>query len=173
MAKPNPKDVQVVNEHLVQCLRDSVMVQNQTQVVHWGLLGSKFYQIHLLTGDIQTEMVEGIDNIAEHIRSINVMTPLRVDNLLGSRIQEIDLSNPYDEDKIILELSVVHDMLASFFEELAKYAGMIGDDLTQDMAADRGREHKKHQWHLKATMTYKYETQTDVNAKQIAEKSKG
>ena len=47
MAKPNPKDVQVVNEHLVQCLRDSVMVQNQTQVVHWGLLGSKFYQIHL------------------------------------------------------------------------------------------------------------------------------
>ena len=56
MAKPNPKDVQVVNEHLVQCLRDSVMVQNQTQVVHWGLLGSKFYQIHLLTGDIQTEM---------------------------------------------------------------------------------------------------------------------
>ena len=69
MANVNPKDAQLVNEHLVQCLRDSVMVQNQTQIVHWGLLGSKFYQIHLLTGDIQTEMVEGIDNIAEHIRA--------------------------------------------------------------------------------------------------------
>ncbi len=92
MASPNPKDVQVVNEHLVQCLRDSVMVQNQTQVVHWGILGSKFYQIHLLTGDIQTEMVEGIDNIAEHIRSINVMTPTSVVALLSSRLTDIEVA---------------------------------------------------------------------------------
>ena len=40
------------------------------------------------------------------------------------------------------------------FEELAKYAGMIGDDLTQDLAVERGRIHKKNQWHLRATMTY-------------------
>ena len=150
----NPKDAALVNEHLVQCLRDSVMVLHQTQLIHWGLLGSKFYQIHLLTGDIQTEMTEGIDNMAEHIRSINVMTPLGVENLLRTRMQEIDMSNPYDEDKIILELSVAHNVLAGLFEELAKYAGMIGDDLTQDLAVERGRVHKKNQWHLRATMTY-------------------
>ena len=138
MTKVNPKDAQLVNEHLVQCLRDSVMVQNQTQIVHWGLLGSKFYQIHLLTGDIQTEMVEGIDNIAEHIRSINVMTPASVVDLLSSRIKDIDITDPFDQDKIILDLSIAHDMLASCFEELAKYAGMIGDDLTQDLAVERG-----------------------------------
>jgi len=154
MSKPNPKDVQVVNEHLVQCLRDSVMVQNQTQIVHWGLLGSKFYQIHLLTGDIQTEMVEGIDNIAEHIRSINVMTPSGVLNLLQSRIQDIDISDPFDQDKIISDLSIAHDMLAGFFEQLAKYSVSIGDELTQDLAVERGRVHKKNQWHLRATMTY-------------------
>ena len=92
MANVNPKDAQLVNEHLVQCLRDSVMVQNQTQIVHWGLLGSKFYQIHLLTGDIQTEMIEGIDNIAEHIRSVNVMTPVSVADLLSSRIKDLDVT---------------------------------------------------------------------------------
>ena len=173
MDSVNPKDRKHVNDLVIQVLRDSMFVLEQTRLVHWGINGSKFYQIHLLTGDIQDEMHAGVDTIAEHARSINIMTPLSVTNLFSTRIQEINMSNPYDEDKIILELSVVHDMLASFFEELAKYAGMIGDDLTQDMAADRGREHKKHQWHLKATMTYKYETQTDVNAKQIAEKSKG
>ncbi len=166
MAKPNPKDVQVVNEHLVQCLRDSVMVQNQTQVVHWGLLGSKFYQIHLLTGDIQTEMVEGIDNIAEHIRSINVMTPSSVVDLLQSRIQDINLSDPFDQDKIISDLSIAHDMLASFFEELAKYAGLIGDDLTQDLAVERGRVHKKNQWHLRATMTYMTPNKEQIDVKE-------
>ena len=154
MNKVNPKDAQLVSDHLVQCLRDSVLVFNQTQLVHWGLLGSKFYQIHLLTGDIQTEMVEGIDNIAEHIRSVNLLTPISVADLLSSRIQDIDLKDPFDQDKIILDLSTAHDLLAGFFEELAKYSGMIGDDLTQDLAVERGRVHKKNQWHLRATMTY-------------------
>ena len=154
MPKANPKDVQAVNDHLVQCLRDSVFVLNQTQVVHWGLLGSKFYQIHLLTGDIQTEMAEGIDNVAEHIRSVNVMTPLSVADLLSSRIKDIEKFDPFDQDKLILDISNAHDMLAAAFEELAKYAGMIGDDLTQDLAVERGRIHKKNQWHLRATMTY-------------------
>jgi len=154
MNKVNPKDAQLVSDHLVQCLRDSVLVFNQTQLVHWGLLGSKFYQIHLLTGDIQTEMVEGIDNIAEHIRSVNLLTPISVADLLSSRIQDIDLTDTFDQDKIILDLSTAHDLLAGFFEELAKYSGMIGDDLTQDLAVERGRVHKKNQWHLRATMTY-------------------
>tara|TARA_R100000388_G_C7190462_1_gene133263 strand:+ start:190 stop:711 length:522 start_codon:yes stop_codon:yes gene_type:complete len=173
MSAVNPKDRSYVNDLVIQCLRDSMFVLETTRLVHWGLNGSKFYQIHLLTGDIQDEMHAGVDAIAEHARSINVMTPLRVDNLLGSRIKEIDMSNPYDEEKVILELSVAHDVLATLFEELAKYAGMIGDDLTQDMAADRGREHKKHQWHLRSTLTYQYETQTDVNEQQISEKSEG
>jgi len=106
MNKVNPKDAQLVSDHLVQCLRDSVLVFNQTQLVHWGLLGSKFYQIHLLTGDIQTEMVEGIDNIAEHIRSVNLLTPISVADLLSSRIQDIDLTDPFD----LLHLEQEHNI---------------------------------------------------------------
>ena len=162
MDSVNPKDRKLVNDLVIQVLRDSMFVLEQTRLVHWGINGSKFYQIHLLAGDIQDEMHAGVDTIAEHARSINIMTPLSVTNLFSTRIQEINMSNPYDEDKIILELSVVHDMLASLFEELAKYAGMISDDLTQDMAADRGREHKKHQWHLRSTLTYNYGTDEDV-----------
>ena len=58
-------------------------------------------------------MVEGIDNIAEHIRSINIMTPASVVDLLSSRIKDIDITDPFDQDKIILDLSVAHDMLAA------------------------------------------------------------
>ena len=35
-------------------------------------------------------MVEGIDNIAEHIRSVNVMTPVSVADLLSSRIKDLE-----------------------------------------------------------------------------------
>ena len=103
MDSVNPKDRSYVNDLVIQCLRDSMFVLETTRLVHWGVVGSKFYQIHLLTGDIQDEMHAGVDAIAEHARSINVMTTLRVDNLLSSRITEIDMSNPYDEEKVILE----------------------------------------------------------------------
>ena len=82
------------------------------------------------------------------------MTPVSVANLLSSRIKDIENFDPFDQDKLILDITTAHDMLAAAFEELAKYAGLVGDDLTQDLAVERGRIHKKNQWHLRATMTY-------------------
>ena len=82
------------------------------------------------------------------------MTPVSVADLLSSRIKDLENFDPFDQDKLILDITNAHDMLAALFEELAKYAGMIGDDLTQDLAVERGRVHKKNQWHLRATMTY-------------------
>ena len=82
------------------------------------------------------------------------MTPVSVGDLLSSRIKDLENFDPFDQDKLILDISNAHDILAGAFEELAKYAGMIGDDLTQDLAVERGRVHKKNQWHLRATMTY-------------------
>tara|TARA_B100000900_G_scaffold225827_1_gene191681 strand:- start:8415 stop:8927 length:513 start_codon:yes stop_codon:yes gene_type:complete len=151
----NPKDREYVNQLIIQSLRDSIFVLEQTRLIHWGINGPKFYQIHLLTESIQNEMHVAVDTIAEHARSVNLMTPLAVDNLLSTRLNDVDMSDPYDEEKVILEYSVVHDMLASFFEELAKYAGMIGDDLTQGLAVDRARKHKTYQWHLRSSLTYK------------------
>ena len=46
-------------------------------------MDQNFIKFIFLTGDIQDEMHAGVDAIAEHARSINVMTPLRVDNLLS------------------------------------------------------------------------------------------
>ena len=160
--KVNPKDKEYVDQLIVQSLRDSIFVLAQTRLVHWGINGPKFYQIHLLTEEIQDEMHKGVDEVAEHIRSINLMTPLAVDDLMSSRINQIDMSDPYDEEKLVLELSVVHDMLAGYFEELAKYSGMLGDELTQGLAVDRARKHKKYQWHLRSSLTYTISTEENV-----------
>ena len=154
MSESGASDVQITHDHLVQCLRDSVHVYLQTQLVHWGLVGSKFFPIHQLTNDIQSEMIEGIDEVAEHIRSINYMTPSHVGDLVSSRIRPVDMSDVFDQERIILDLSNAHDDLAGYFEDLAKMSASIGDELTQDLAADRGRTHKKNQWHLRASMDY-------------------
>jgi starvation-inducible DNA-binding protein len=80
MAKPQPEKVTACYSCLVQCLRDTIYVYNQTLLVHWGLMGGKFYSIHKLTQEIYEEMQEGADTIAEHIRSLDIATPKTVED---------------------------------------------------------------------------------------------
>ena len=141
--------------HLTQCLRDSIYVYHQTQLVHWNLMGGKFYQIHLLTERIYQEMEDGNDTIAEHIRSIDIATPKTVEDLIYSTMPEVPLDSCFNQEAIILQLATNHNLLAQKFEELIKMSEQIGDQLTLDLGVERGRVHKKNQWLLKANLDYK------------------
>ena len=141
--------------HLTQCLRDSTYVYHQTQLVHWNLMGGKFYQIHLLTERIYKELEEGIDTIAEHLRSLDIATPKTIEDLVYSTMPEVPLENCFNQEGIILQLATNHNLLAVKFEELAKMSEQIGDQLTLDLGVERGRVHKKNQWLLKSNLDYK------------------
>ena len=138
--------------HLVQCLRDSMHLYQQTLLVHWGLMGGKFYQIHKLTQMIYEEMQDGLDVIAEHIRSLDIATPKTVEDLTYSNLPSIPLEDCFKQEANISQLATNQNMLADRFQDLAAMAETIGDQLTLDLAVERGRAHKKFQWLLKATL---------------------
>jgi len=140
---------------LLQCLRDSVNIYHQTQLVHWGLMGGKFYELHLLTERIYKEMEEGIDTIAEHIRSLDIATPKTVMDLTYSNIPELPFENCFNQEGIILQLATNHNELAECFNELITMSNAISDQLTLDLGVERGRVHKKNQWLLKSNLDYK------------------
>ena len=138
--------------HLVQLLRGTSHLLNQTYIVHWNLIGSKFYSTHLLTESIYKEMQEGLDTVAEHIRSLNISTPFCVMDL--NEAKELD-PLPHDcfaQDEMITVLAKNYNKLAESFSKLSKEAEAIGDQLTMDLAAERGRAHKKQQWLLKSNL---------------------
>tara|TARA_R100000152_G_C6775119_1_gene203311 strand:- start:661 stop:1161 length:501 start_codon:yes stop_codon:yes gene_type:complete len=138
--------------HLVQLLRATSHLLNQTYIVHWNLIGSKFYSIHLLTEDIYKEMQDGLDTVAEHIRSLNISTPFCVMDL--NEAKELD-PLPHDcfaQDKMLSVLASNYNKLAESFSLLSEEAEAIGDQLTMDLAAERGRAHKKQQWLLKSNL---------------------
>ena len=137
---------------LVQCLRDSMRVYQQTLLVHWGLMGCNFYSIHKLTEQIYEEMQDGIDTIAEHIRSLDIATPKSVSDFTYSDIPEVPLDDCFDQEHIILQLASNHNLLASKLQELAAQSEEMGDQLTLDLAVERGRVHKKYQWLLKSNV---------------------
>lgn len=155
MAKPQSEKTSSCYANLVQCLRDSVHVYNQTQIVHWGMMGGKFYSIHNLTQQIYEEMQEGIDVVAEHIRSLDIATPKTVEDLVYSNMPGVPMDNCFDQEAIIRQLATNHNMLAQKFSDLAQMAESIGDQLTLDLAVERGRAHKKFQWLLKSSLDYK------------------
>lgn len=155
MAKIQPEKVTACYSCLVQCLRDSVHVYNQTLLVHWGLMGGKFYSIHKLTQEIYEEMQGGVDTIAEHIRSLDIATPKTVEDLVYSTMPSIPLENCFDQEAIIRQLATNQNMLADKFTDLASMSESLGDQLTLDLAVERGRFHKKFQWLLKSTLDYK------------------
>ncbi len=140
---------------LVQCLRDSMHLYQQTLLVHWNLMGGKFYSIHKLTQEIYEEMQGGNDTIAEHIRSLDIATPKTVEDLTYSTLPAIPLENCFAQEAIIAQLATNHNVLATTFENLAQMAESIGDQLTLDLAVERGRVHKKFQWLLKSNLDYK------------------
>lgn len=155
MPKIQPEKTTTCYSCLVQCLRDSVHVYNQTLLVHWGLMGGKFYSIHKLTQEIYEEMQGGVDTIAEHIRSLDIATPKTVEDLVYSTMPSIPLENCFDQEAIIRQLATNQNMLADKFTDLASMAEALGDQLTLDLAVERGRSHKKFQWLLKSTLDYK------------------
>jgi len=118
-------------------------------------MGEKFYQLHLLTERIYKELEEGIDTIAEHLRSLDIATPKTVEDLVYSTMPVVPLENCFNQDTIILKLATNHNLLAVKFEELAKMSEQIGDQLTLDLSVERGRTHKKNQWLLKANLSVK------------------
>ena len=130
-------------------------VYQQTLLVHWGLMGGKFYSIHKLTQKIYNEMQDGIDTVAEHIRSLDIATPKTVEDLTYSNMPGVPLENCFDQEAIIRQLATNHNMLADKFKELAAMAETVGDQLTLDLGVERGRAHKKFQWLLKSTLDYK------------------
>jgi starvation-inducible DNA-binding protein len=138
--------------HLVQCLRDSMHLYQQTLLVHWGLMGSKFYQIHTLTQMIYEEMQEALDVIAEHIRSLDIATPKTVEDLTYSNLPSVPLEDCFKQEAIISRLAANQNALADRFQDLAAMAETLGDQLTLDLAVERGRAHKKFQWLLKANL---------------------
>lgn len=155
MPKIQPEKTTACYSCLVQCLRDSVHIYNQTLLVHWGLMGGKFYSIHKLTQEIYEELQGGVDTIAEHIRSMDIATPKTVEDLIYSTLPSIPLENCFDQEAIIRQLATNQNILADQFANLATMAETVGDQLTLDLAVERGRAHKKFQWLLKSNLDYK------------------
>lgn len=67
---------------LITVFAETYTLMLKTQGAHWGAKGPDFLQLHLLHERIYEELYSGLDEIAELIRSMNVVVPASLPQLI-------------------------------------------------------------------------------------------
>ncbi len=117
---------------------------------HWNVEGTDFKQLHALFGDIYNELFEGIDDIAEHLRAMDVYAP-------GSYSRFKELSTVPEEQKIPTAATMVQKLLATNAIVIASLRECVKDAQEEELEeivnfiGGRLEAHTKHGWMLRAT----------------------
>jgi starvation-inducible DNA-binding protein len=120
-------------ENLNQLLADTITLRDMYKKHHWQVAGPTFYQLHLLYDKHHKEQSELVDSIAERIQTLGgisiAMAPDVAETTLIPRL-------PRGRQEVPVQLSRLlhaHEVILLESRSMAKQAGEIGDDGTNDL----------------------------------------
>ncbi|MBJ7900269.1 MAG: DNA starvation/stationary phase protection protein [Cyanobacteria bacterium RI_101] len=138
-----------IAEGLKKLLADTYTLYLQTHNFHWNVTGPQFRELHLMFEEQYNELALAVDEIAERIRSLDVVAP-------GTYKQFAQLSSIPEVDDIPSGTAMV-DILTSGHEQIVKTCRQVlklsqgaDDESTTSLASDRMRVHEKTAWMLRA-----------------------
>lgn len=118
---------------------------------HWNVEGMLFGELHSLFERIYTEVYESIDQFAEELRALQIITPASLSQF--SQLTYVEDENmPGDWRSMLQELLLDSDMMALKFQQLFMVAEQFGDHGLSNFLADRQDAHKKHSWMLRSSL---------------------
>jgi starvation-inducible DNA-binding protein len=120
-------------ENLNQVLADTMTLRDMYKKHHWQVAGPTFYQLHLLYDKHHKEQSELVDSIAERIQTLGgislAMAPDVAETTMIPRL-------PRGREEVPVQLSRLlhaHELILLESHSMAKQAGEIGDDGTNDL----------------------------------------
>ena len=144
-----PAQGPVVHE-LSRLLADTYTLYLKTQGFHWNVSGPLFRPLHLMFEEQYAELGEGIDEIAERIRTMGAIAP-------GSYRELARLTAVADEEgapeamEMVSRLIAGHEIVLRTAIAVVHVAEEDGDPALLDLATRRIAVHEKTLWMLRAT----------------------
>ena len=130
-------------------LADTYRLVFKTHAYHWCVEGPLFYSVHNLTESQYQDMFEAADVLAERMRALGHLTPMRFDEIARkSSIEDRDGDLP--AGAMISDLMDDHEAMAARLHELAALAADNRDIVTEDLAVARSTFHEKAAWMLRS-----------------------
>ncbi len=139
-----------IADGLKNLLADSYTLYLQTHNFHWNVSGPQFRELHLMFEEHYTELAVAVDDIAERIRTLDVIAPGTYKEFARlSSIKEVD-GVPSAEDMVDI-LTKGHEQVVKTSRQVLKLAQEGDDESTAALVSDRMRIHEKTSWMLRAT----------------------
>ncbi|WP_112323567.1 Dps family protein [Oceanibium sediminis] len=138
-----------VAKALGDVLADTYRLTFKTHAYHWNVAGPLFYAVHNLTEEQYEDMFAAADEIAERIRALGHLAPMKFAALMeDSALSDVD-GNP-NAGEMVAELAADHETVAHRLHALIELAETHKDGVTADLATARSAFHEKAAWMLRA-----------------------
>ena len=136
---------------LSRLLADSYTLYLRTHNYHWNVTGPMFNTLHQMFEDQYTELATAVDEIAERIRALGVLSP-------GSYREFSELTEIEEDDAVPTAQQMIAN-LVSGQETVARTARSIfplvekaSDEPTADLLTQRMQVHEKNAWMLRSML---------------------
>ena len=138
-----------IAEGLKRLLADTYTLYLQTHNFHWNVTGPQFRELHLMFEEHYNEMAVAVDDIAERIRTLDVVAPGTYKEFARlSSVKEVD--NIPSGTEMVDILTQGHEQVVRTCREALKMAQEAADESTSALVSDRMRIHEKTAWMLRA-----------------------
>lgn len=139
-----------IADGLKRLLADSYTLYLQTHNFHWNVTGPLFRELHLMFEEHYTELAEAVDDIAERIRTLDVVAPGTYKEFSKlSSVKEVD--GVPSANEMVDILTKGHEQVVRTAREVLALANEAGDESSSALVSDRMRTHEKTAWMLRAT----------------------
>ena len=143
------KDRETIAAGLKHLLADSYTLYLQTHNFHWNVTGPLFRDLHLMFEEQYTELATAVDDIAERIRTLDVVAPGTYKAFAQlSSIEEVE--DVPAAEKMVEILTHGHEQVVKTCRDVLKTAQEGDDESTVALVSDRMRVHEKSAWMLRA-----------------------
>jgi len=120
----------------------------QTQLAHWNVEGTDFFQLHSAFQTQYEELFEGVDEVAEQVRTLGGYSEGGLKRFAElSDLSPMALGRMAAKDRVA-HLIDGHEKCSAACKEVEKVSGDADDLETQDLAIKRRQAHTKFTWML-------------------------
>ena len=118
---------------------------------HWNVEGMIFSQFHNFFGGIYEDVYDSIDDIAEHIRSIQGYAPFSLADVLSAKTEQEDTERVVMLADMLRNLQRANDEMISSLNHVSLLAQLHDKQGLLNYVADRLDKHAKHGWMIRAS----------------------
>lgn len=138
-----------ISEALRIFLSSTYALYLKTQNFHWNVISPEFFSLHLLFQKHYEEMANGVDEIAERIRSLGSYVHGSFSSFLAESLIK-ESNQMISASKMVQELMQDHEEISRLGRPLIRRFQDLHDDVSSDLLIKRLAFHEKAAWMLRS-----------------------